>query len=211
MARGAAFFDLDRTLLRGASGPVIAEALKEAGITSRSIPAEQVVYRLYDLFGENRPTMEVTRRAVRFASGWPRDRVQQAGRAAATGLALTIQPFARPIFAEHRAAGRALVLATTTPYDLIAPLAEELGFDDVVATRYHSTDGRYDGTLDGEFVWGKGKLRAVQSWAAAAGVDLGESWGYADSVYDVTMLDAVSRPVVVDPDPRMVAVALLRR
>src|SRR3546814_14868696 len=115
MARGAAFFDLDRTLLRGASGPVIAEALKEAGITSRSIPAEQVVYRLYDLFGENRPTMEVTRRAVRFASGWPRDRVQQAGRAAATGLALTIPPFARPIFAEHRAAGRALVLAPTPP------------------------------------------------------------------------------------------------
>src|SRR3546814_10984579 len=96
-----------------------------AGITSRGLPAEQVVYRLYDLFGENRPTMEVTRRAVRFASGWSRERVQEAGRAAATGLALTIQPFARPIFAQHRAAGRALALATTPPSDLIAPLAAE--------------------------------------------------------------------------------------
>src|SRR3546814_15052385 len=113
MARGAAFFDLDRTLLRGASGPVIAEELKEAGITSRSLPAEQVVYRLYDLFGENRPTMEVTRRAVRFASGWSRDRVQEAGRAAATGLDLTIQPFARPIYHQPRAAGRATGSAHT--------------------------------------------------------------------------------------------------
>src|SRR3546814_1830801 len=84
------------------------------------------------------------------------------------------------LFAEHRAAGRALVLATTTPYDLIAPLAEELGFDDVVATRYHSTDGRNDGTLDGEFVWGKGKLRAVQSWATDAGVDMDQSWAYSE-------------------------------
>ena len=66
----AAFFDLDRTLLRGASGPVIGEALKAAGVTDRSIPGEQLVYRIYDLFGENRPSMEVTRRAVRFASGW---------------------------------------------------------------------------------------------------------------------------------------------
>src|SRR3546814_16812778 len=116
MARGAAFFDLDRTLLRGASGPVIAEALKEAGITSRSLPAEQVVYRLYDLFGENRPTMEVTRRAVRFASGWSRERVQEAGRAAATGLALTIQPFPRTIFAPHRPPGRAPAPAPPPPY-----------------------------------------------------------------------------------------------
>ena len=65
----AAFFDLDRTLLRGASGPVIGEALKEAGVTDRSIPGEQLIYRFYDLFGENRPSMEVTRRAVRFARG----------------------------------------------------------------------------------------------------------------------------------------------
>ena len=69
MADGAAFFDLDRTLLRGASGPVIGEALKEAGVTDRSIPGEQLIYRFYDLFGENRPSMEVTRRAVRFAAG----------------------------------------------------------------------------------------------------------------------------------------------
>ena len=112
--------------------------------------------------------MEVTRRAVRFASGWVRSQVQEAGELAAEALAASLQPFARPIFEEHRAAGRPLVLATTTPYDLVKPLADALGFDDVVATRYGERDGVYDGTLDGEFVWGQGKLRAI------AGVGDGE-------------------------------------
>ena len=77
---------LDRTLLRGASGPVIGEALKQAGVTDRSIPGEQLIYRFYDLFGENRPSMEVTRRAVRFAQGWVREQVQEAGELAADAL-----------------------------------------------------------------------------------------------------------------------------
>ncbi|MGK2950629.1 MAG: HAD-IB family hydrolase [Acidimicrobiales bacterium] len=211
MTTGAAFFDLDRTLLRGASGPAIGEALKQAGVTDRSLPGEQLVYRVYDLFGENRPSMEVTRRAVRFASGWVRSQVQEAGELAAEALAASLQPFARPIFEEHRSAGRPLVLATTTPYDLVKPLADALGFDDVVATRYGERDGVYDGTLDGEFVWGPGKLRAIQEWALERGVSLAESWAYSDSYYDVPMLAAVAHPVVVNPDPRMVVVALLRR
>ncbi len=211
MASGAAFFDLDRTLLRGASGRVIGEALNGAGVTDRKIPGEQIIYRMYDLFGENRASMEVTRRAVRFASGWVRAQVQEAGEQAAEALAASLQPFARPLFAEHRAAGRPLVLATTTPYDLVKPLAEALGFDDVVATRYGEREGVYDGTLDGEFVWGPGKLRAISDWAAGHGISLGESWAYSDSFYDLPMLGAVRHPVVVNPDPRLVVVALLRR
>jgi putative phosphoserine phosphatase/1-acylglycerol-3-phosphate O-acyltransferase len=148
---------------------------------------------------------------VRFASGWVRAQVQEAGEIAAETLATAIQPFARPIFEEHRQAGRPLVLATTTPFDLVKPLADALGFDDVIATRYGETDGVYDGTLDGEFVWGAGKLRAIQAWAAEQAVDLAESWAYSDSFYDLPMLGAVRHPVAVNPDPRMLAVALLRR
>ena len=72
-------------------------------------------------------------------------------------------------FAEHRAAGRPLVLATTTPYDLVKPLADRLGLDDVIATRYGvNADGTYDGTIVGPFVWAAGKLAAVRDWAARA-------------------------------------------
>ena len=210
---GAAVFDLDRTLLRGASGPVISQALRDAGVMSgRSIPGEGLVYRLFDLVGETRPSMILTRQAARFARGWRRDQVRDAGKQAAEVLAGAVQPFAHAIIDDHRAAGRRLVLATTTPDDMIRPLAERLGFDDVVATRYGvDGDGRYDGTIDGEFVWGRGKLQAVRDWAGRVGVDLDASWAYSDSYYDAPLLAAVGHPVVVNPDPRMLALAVVRR
>ena len=211
--RGAAIFDLDRTLLRGASGPVLSNALRHEGVVSeRSIPGEGLVYRLFDLVGETRPSMLLTRQAARFARGWHRDRVQAAGATAADELADAVQPFARPLIDDHRAAGRALVLATTTPDDMIRPLAARLGFDDVIATRYGiDADGCYDGTIAGEFVWGRGKLAAVRSWAADHDVALDESWAYSDSFYDNHLLGAVGSPVAVNPDPRLLALATVRR
>jgi putative phosphoserine phosphatase / 1-acylglycerol-3-phosphate O-acyltransferase len=210
---GAAIFDLDRTLLRGASGPVLTAALREAGVISgRGIPGEGLVYRLFNLIGETRPSMILTRQAARFARGWPRDQVKVAGEKAAETLASAVQPFARPLIADHRAEGRRLVLATTTPEDMIRPLADALGFDDVVATRYGlDAKGRYDGTIDGEFVWGRGKLRAVRAWAAGNDVGLDESWAYSDSYYDNPLLGAVGHPVAVNPDPRLLALAVVRR
>ena len=211
--RGAAIFDLDRTLLRGASGPVLSAALRNEGVISdRSIPGEGLVYRLFDLVGETRPSMILTRQAARFARGWHRDRVQAAGEKAADELADAVQPFARPLIDDHRAEGRTLVLATTTPEDMIRPLAERLGFDDLVATRYGvDADGRYDGTIAGEFVWGRGKLGAVRSWAADHDVALDDCWAYSDSFYDNPLLGAVGHPVAVNPDPRLLALAAVRR
>ena len=211
--RAAAFVDLDRTLLRGASGPAISRALRDAGVVgSRFVRGESLMYRLFDLVGETRPSIELARQAARFAKGWPRDRVQEAAEHAADALVVAVQPFAHPMIADHKAAGRPVVLATTTPYDLVAPLAERLGFDDVVATRYGSdAEGRYDGSIDGEFVWGRGKLRAVEQWAAREQVDVGGSWAYSDSFYDSPLLGAVGHPVAVNPDPRLMALALWRR
>ena len=117
------------------------------------------------------------------------------------------------MFDEHRAEGRPLVLATTTPYDLVKPFADRLGLDDVIATRYGvAADGdTYDGSLDGPFVWSSGKLEAVRTWAEEHGVDLRQSWFYSDSVYDTPLMSAVGHPVVVNPDPRMVFMAAARR
>jgi putative phosphoserine phosphatase/1-acylglycerol-3-phosphate O-acyltransferase len=123
MGRAAAFFDLDRTLLGGASGPVISESLKSVGLLSdRGIPGEALIYRVFNLVGESRPTMQLARQAARFSKGWARETAQEAGQLAAETLVDLVQPFAGPIIDEHRAAGRAVVLATTTPYDLIKPL-----------------------------------------------------------------------------------------
>jgi len=212
MGEGAAFFDLDRTLLSGASGPVLSEAMRTAGLVSRSIPGERFVYGVFNTIGETLPGMALARQAASLARGRSRAAVQAAAEEAAAVLVGMIQPFAAPLFAEHRAGGRRLVLATTTPYDLVKPLADALGFDDVVATRYGVDDGgSYTGTLDGNFVWAAGKLAAVRQWAHDHEVDLSDSWFYSDSVYDTPLLSAVGHPVVVNPDPRLVFLAMARR
>ncbi len=212
MPRGAAFFDLDRTLLAGASGEAFSAAMKSAGFTNRSLPGERLIYGLFNRIGETLPAMLITRQAASLAKGRSRDALRTAGEAAAEGLAAMVQPFAGPIFDQHRAAGRPIVLATTTPYDLVRPLADRLGLDDVVATRYGvNADGTYDGTVVGPFVWAAGKLEAVRTWAREHDVDLTHSFAYSDSFYDTPLLDAVGNPVVVNPDPRMVLMATARR
>ncbi|MGY6500544.1 MAG: HAD-IB family hydrolase [Acidimicrobiales bacterium] len=212
MARSAAVFDLDRTLLVGASGPVITAALREAGVLpERSIPGESLVYRLFDLIGETRPSMMLTRQAARASAGWSREAVVGAGERAADHLVDQVLPFARQEIERHRSEGRLLAIATTTPRDLVLPLAERLGFDAVIATRYRDVDGVYAGDIEGEFVWGKGKLRAVTEWAATMDVDLGDSAAYSDSFYDVPLLAGVGHPHAVNPDPRLALYAMARR
>jgi putative phosphoserine phosphatase/1-acylglycerol-3-phosphate O-acyltransferase len=211
-ARGAAFFDLDRTLLAGASGEVFQRAMQAAGLINRSIPGASLVYGLFNRVGENLPSMALARAAARVAKGRAQADMQRVAKLAADDLVAMIQPLAAPLFDEHRAAGRPVVLATTTPYDLVRPLAEALGLDDVIATRYRvDPDGTYDGTLEGPFVWSAGKLAAVRSWAAEHGVDLKRSYAYSDSVYDSPLLSAVGHPFVVNPDPGLIVLAAARR
>jgi putative phosphoserine phosphatase / 1-acylglycerol-3-phosphate O-acyltransferase len=209
---GAAFFDLDRTLLAGASGPVVSAELREAGVLGGPrIPGEGLIFRVFDTIGETLPAMLLTRQMARMAKGWDRVTVQAAGRKAAEALETQVLPYARLLIAQHREEGRPVVLATTTPFDLVVSLAEKLELDDVIATRYGVADGRYDGSIDGEFVWGRGKLAAVRSWAEAHGVRLRDSHAYSDSFYDVPLLSAVGHPTAVNPDIRLAAVAAVRR
>jgi putative phosphoserine phosphatase/1-acylglycerol-3-phosphate O-acyltransferase len=213
MAGSAAFFDLDRTLLKGASGPVISAALREAGvIPDRKLPGEAAVYKIFDVFGENLASMALTRQAARVATGWSADAVVEAATQAAKVLTGMVQPYARQLMDEHRAAGRPVVLATTTPFDMVKAFADEMGLDDVIATTYgRDAEGRYDGTIVGSFAWGTGKLDAVRAWADEHGVDLRASYAYSDSVFDVPLLSAVGHPTAVNPDPQLRVVAAVRR
>lgn len=170
------------------------------------------MFGLFDIIGETLPAMVLARQAVALASGRSRSATIAVAESVAEELCSMVQPFAATAFAPHREAGRPIVLATTTPYDLVKPFADRLGLDDVVATRYGvADDGTYDGTLDGPFVWSAGKLAAITEWAQNNGIDLAESYAYSDSVYDTPMLAAVGHPIVVNPDPRMLLVAAARR
>jgi putative phosphoserine phosphatase/1-acylglycerol-3-phosphate O-acyltransferase len=209
---GAAFFDLDRTLLLGPSSPEITAALVAAGLApERHIPGIGVFTDLYRRFGETLPFMALARAAAVAARGWPVDAVADAAEQAAKVLEAKIAPYAKALIEHHQSEGRPVVLASTSPEHLIGPLAARLGVDDVVATRYAVVDGRYSGGLDGPFVWGRGKLAAVRAWATNHGVALADSYAYSDSIYDVPLLLAVGHPVAVNPDARLRVLAMARR
>jgi putative phosphoserine phosphatase / 1-acylglycerol-3-phosphate O-acyltransferase len=217
MAGEAAFFDLDRTLLKGSSSPAFNDALFESGLLGRrNLPGQGLMLRAYEVAGESLPSMVLARLAARAFRGKPVAAAEEAARLAADGLEREIGPWLQAVLDDHRAAGRALVLATTSPYDLVRPLADRLGFDHVVATHYQTrvdTHGvlRYTGHLDGGFVWAAGKLSAVRRWAAAQRVDLSASWAYSDSIFDLPLLLAVGHPTAVNPDLRLHVTAVLRR
>jgi len=191
---------------------VLAKALAEAGVApDRQLPGAAVLGFVYDRFGENLFMMSLARAAALAARGWDVKATAAAAEKAAAGLDELVAPYARPLIEEHRRAGVTTVIATTTPEHLVRPLADRLGIDDVVATRYQVADGRFTGRLDGPFVWSVAKLGAVRAWAQAHSVDLGASWAYSDSVYDAPLLAAVGHPFAVNPDARLRLVAVARR
>jgi putative phosphoserine phosphatase / 1-acylglycerol-3-phosphate O-acyltransferase len=207
----AAFFDLDRTLLAGGSGPVFAATFERLGVSTPHIPGQDLLFKFFDLFGESYIVMQFARAAASRAKGLDRAMVQASAEIAADELLAKVQPYAHEVLARHRAAGDLLVLATTSPFDLVSPFARRLGFDAVVATRYAEQEGIYTGEIDGRFVWGPGKLAAVKLWAKANVVDLATSSAYSDSVFDAPMLGAVGNPVAVNPDARLRVLAAARR
>ena len=208
----AAFFDLDRTLLSGASAHVVSRVLRETGVVSRNIPGESLMYQVFETFGENLPSMVLGRQAVIAMRGHSREEVRAASRTAAPDILAMVQPYANQVIEGHRAEGRKVVLATTTPRDLIEPFAGLMGFDDVIATTYAvDADGCYTGELDGQYVWSRGKRDAVKRWAEEHGVDLAGSYAYSDSVFDEPLLASVGNPFCVNPDWRLRLMAAARR
>jgi putative phosphoserine phosphatase / 1-acylglycerol-3-phosphate O-acyltransferase len=209
----AVFIDLDRTLLRRASGPVLNQALVDEGVVpaGRSLPGDRLFYAVYDRFGENLFAMSLARAAALVARGWRQEDVHRAAQRAVPGLLELISPFAPGVLNGFRQQGHLLVLATTTPVDMVTPFAEAMGFDDVLATRYEVRGGHYTGRLVGGFVWGLGKLAAARRWAADEGIGLDECAACSDSIFDVPLLASVGEPHAVNPDASLTVVAAARR
>jgi len=211
--RAAAFIDLDRTLISQASGPLLSAALRDAGVVSQSrLPGEEMLYRVFNVVGETLPSMLLARQGVAVMKGKPRHAVIAAANSASAQLMQLVHPKARAIIEGHRRNGVKVVLATTTPHDLIATFARSMGFDDVVATRFDvDEEGLYTGKLIGPFAWSAGKLEAVTAWCQDHSVSLAHSYAYSDSVYDAPLLDAVGFPHVVNPDPRLTVMATAKK
>lgn len=210
MSTTAAIFDLDRTVLRNSSAPVIHRHLKTAGLVSREFPGEAIFQTVYELFGESGLVMRAARTQSGCKPGWGVDEIATVAEKIADELVDAVQPFVATLLADHRSAGRRLVLATGSNRATIEPFANRLGFDAVIATEWEAVNGVYTGAIDGDRLLGAGKLSAVKAWAEANDVDLAGSYMYSDSRYDADLLAAVGNPVAVNPDAGLAVLARLR-
>jgi len=213
-SREIAVFDLDRTLISTSSATVFRAHLSSAGMRGHDLPLVDVFTRFYEQFGESWLMMQPARLSSRSAAGWSVATVDEAMQSAAVELETLLLPGAAKAIEMHRAAGRRLVMATTSPMVFVKPFADRLGFDACVATeweRVDSPDGqRFNGRMTGDFVWGRSKADAVDIWAGRNDADLSRSWAYSDSYFDAPLLANVGHPVVVNPDLQLRITAAIR-
>lgn len=115
---------------------------------------------------------------------------------------------ARRLLDSHR--DGLVVIATATNRFITEPIAQELGVEHLIATEPEMRDGRFTGRVAGTPSFREGKAARTLEWLAARGqsfADFSESWFYSDSINDRPLLERVTRPVAVDPDPQLAHLA----
>ena len=202
MASAAAFFDLDRTLLRRSSALALAGSFRQHGVIGRRAVAKAVVWQL--LFAARGASAEAVRRAtedgLRLLRGFSPDDLR-------TLVAAAMNPTLRPLVyrealavaAGHRERGERCYVVSATLQEIVDAIASELGFDGGLGSLCEIDGGVFTGrTL--RACHGAGKADAVRELAAAEGFDLAASTAYSDSDSDLPLLEAVGHPVAVNPD-----------
>jgi phosphoserine phosphatase len=99
----------------------------------------------------------------------------------------------------HHAAGRDVIIVSTSGTEMVEPIGEMLGADHVVATRMEVADGKYTGNIR-FYAYAENKAKAITDLARKRGYDLSGCYAYSDSVTDVHMLEVVGHPYAVNPD-----------
>jgi HAD superfamily hydrolase (TIGR01490 family) len=210
--QGAAFFDLDKTVIARSSTLAFSRPLYAGGlINRRAVLRSTYAHFMYLVGGADHDQMERMRGYLSsLVSGWD---VQQVRDIVAETLLEIIEPVvyheAITLIAEHHAAGRDVVIVSTSGAELVEPIAHLLGADAVIATRMAVRDGRYTGEID-FYAYRENKASAILELAAERGYDLEASYAYSDSVTDVPMLETVGHPFAVNPDRALRREAVVR-
>ena len=214
MSRAAAFFDLDKTLMAGSSGMQFARVAKRHGIVGRRQLASWAVEHLrYRLRGTtDLRTKEVLKVARELITGVPVRSLERMNPEVMAGILPRIYPQMLDEVYAHQDAGRATFIVSAAGNGVVEPLARVLGMDGGIGTSYEiDGNGTFTGRFDGPFVYGAGKVEAIERFAGEHGIELGDSYAYSDSLSDLPMLRAVGHPVVVNPDPPLAEIAKRER
>ena len=200
--RGAAFFDLDKTIIATSSAtafsrPFLAGGLLTRGDVLRTAYA-QFVYLVGRADADQTERLRAQLSAV--AVGWDVALVSQIVAETLHDLIdPTVYAEAVALIEEHHGAGRDVVVVSASGAEIVEPIAAALGADHVIATRMAVEDGRYTGEID-FYAYGEHKATAIRELAERSGYDLAASYAYSDSITDVPMLSAVGHSFAVNPD-----------
>ena len=206
---GAAFFDLDRTLIEGSSAFHFGRAAYKHGLLSRRQLARDAWANIkFRLQGSTDADTDALRQRILDALAGQRVvDLQRLGPDVLAGiLPLLYREVLREAYA-HQDAGRPAYIITAASQELAEVLAHVLVLDGGLGMRSEVRDGVYTGRPDGPFTYREGKAEAMRALAAAEGIDLAESYAYSDSESDLPMLRAVGHPVAVNPDAALEKVA----
>ncbi len=206
VARAAAFFDIDNTIIRGASGYHLVRELQRRGFFSLADIAFFARKALgYFLVGEDaREIATVRDRALGIIRGRSvAEMVAIAEDVYDEVLASKVFPGTRDLLERHSAAGHQVWLVTAGPQEVGELVARRLGATGAVGTVAEERDGVYTGRLVGPTMHGTVKASVAREIAEREGLDLAECWAYGDSVNDIPILSEVGNPCAINPEPRL--------
>ena len=210
MTSSAAFFDLDRTLISGASAfPIGIEAWRQDLASNSEVAKWGLAALSFKLLCDkgNKASEEIRGAFLNRIGGSSVAALEGVASAVLPGLVSRVRPESRKLLKMHGEAGRHTWIVSASPEALVAPLAASLGMTGSIATKSKVVDGYYTGELDGPFMYGAGKSRAIEKLASEEGYDLELCYAYSDSISDLPMMEIVGHPVAVNPDSELEALA----
>lgn len=203
----AAFFDVDNTIMQGASIFHLARGLhRRKFFTTREILGAAWKQAYFRVVGVEDPAhvAEARASALDFIRGHRVEDLQAlAEEIFEETMAHRIWPGTRALAQLHLDRGERVWLVTAAPVEIATIIARRLGLTGALGTVSEHVDGVYTGELVGDLLHGPAKSEAVRALADREGLDLARCSAYSDSYNDLPMLGLVGDPCVVNPDSRL--------
>ena len=211
----AAFFDVDNTVMQGASIFHLARGLYARDFfTARDIGRFAWAQAKFRVVGrEDMGTVHEAREtALSFVEGHTVAEMTVIGEEVFDEvMAAKVWPGTRALAQMHLDAGQRVWLVTATPVEVATVIARRLGLTGALGTVAETVDGVYTGRLVGEILHGEAKAEAVRALADREGLDLSACAAYSDSANDIPMLSLVGQPCAINPDSKLRAYAREQR
>lgn len=210
--RGAAFFDLDRTLISGSSVFALGWAAYRHGMMPTRDLIDDAMKSITFVFrgASDEKAEGVKNRVLMAIEGVPVADMRALGEDIIPQLESDVRREARGLVDLHHDAGRDTFIVSASPIEIVGDFAAAIGLTGGLGTVAEIRHGVYTGKLAEPFCYGEGKADAIRKLCRERGYDPRLCYAYTDSLSDLPMLEAVGHPIAVNPDRGLETVALQR-